>query len=248
MRYAFFLLLLGALLTGMSSAQNPAATAPTPAAAAAQAPMAMTFTPGTLLRVSLDKTVDAKKAQVGDQIVAKTMDDLKSVPPGLATKGCQIVGHVVEVTQHQGDAPSTMRIVFDKMVLKNGTSMPLPAFIQAVGYADQFNPATNIEAINRMGGTSAGAGQPQPAGIGSASTVPSDIGAGGGNPAMYGGGRMPVPGATSNPDAKLPMNAVGPIGMSGVELKQGTSQDSIISAKKKNVKLEGGMQMILKTN
>ena len=65
---------------------------------------------------------------------------------------------------------------------------------------------------------------------------------------MYGGGRMPVPGATSNPDAKLPMNAVGPIGMSGVELKQGTSQDSIISAKKKNVKLEGGMQMILKTN
>jgi hypothetical protein len=36
--------------------------------------------------------------------------------------------------------------------------------------------------------------------------------------------------------------------MSGVELKQGTSQDSIISAKKKNVKLEGGMQMILKTN
>ncbi len=248
MRYAFFLLLLGALLTGMSSAQNPAATAPTPAAAAAQAPMAMTFTPGTLLRVSLDKTVDAKKAQVGDQIVAKTMDDLKSVPPGLATKGCQIIGHVVEVTQHQGDTPSTMRIVFDKMVLKNGTSMPLPAFIQAVGYADQFNPATNIEAINRMGGTSAGAGQAGPGGLATPPQAPTDIGAGGGNPAMYGGGRMPVPGATSNPDAKLPMNAVGPVGMSGVELKQGTAQDSIITAKKKNVKLEGGMQMILKTN
>ena len=199
----------------------------------------MQFSPGTLIRVKLDKSLDAKKAQVGDQIVAKTLDDLKSVPPGLATKGCEIFGHVVEVTQHQGDSPSTLRIVFDKMVLKNGTSMSLPAFIKAVGFVDEFNPATNSEQINAMGGGPGGAGQD--------TVMGGQPSAGGGNPAMYGGGRMPM-GSGSNPDAKLPYNAVGTIGMSGVTLRQGTAQDSILTSKKKNVKLEGGMQMILKTS
>ncbi len=199
----------------------------------------MQFTPGTLLRVKLDKTIDAKKAQVGDPVVAKTLDDLKSTPPGLALKGCDIIGHVVEVKQHQGDSPSTLRIVFDKMILKNGNAMALPAFIKAVGFVEEFNPATNSEQINAMGGGPGGPGQD--------TVMGGQPSAGGGNPAMYGGGRMPM-GGGSNPDAKLPYNAVGVIGMSGVTLTQGAAQDSILTSKKKNVKLEGGMQMILKTN
>jgi hypothetical protein len=268
MKIRLCLLLAAALLTGISTAQNaampagqapatgpatasPQATPASPAQAQAPAgtptvPVVMQFTPGTLIRVKLDKTVDAKKAQVGEQVVAKTLDDLKSVPPGLATKGCDVIGHVVEVKEHQGDSVSKLDIVFDKMVLKNGTSMPLPAFIKAVGFADQFNPATNIEAINRMGGTPGGQGTSEPGSVTAGGSAPSQIGAGGGNPSMYGGGRMPTSGA-SNPDAKLPYNAVGPVGMSGVELSQGTAQDSILTSKKKNVKLEGGMQMILKT-
>lgn len=259
MKTILCVLLAAALLTGISSAQNPAAptsqtpatapAAPTSPAAPAQAqapaggpqvPVAMQFTPGTLIRVKLDKTVDVKKAQVGEQVVAKTMDDLNSVPPGLATKGCDITGHVVEVTQHQGDTPSTMRIVFDKMVLKNGTSMALPAFIKAVGYADQFNPSTDQDLSTQMGGSrqSQGVGGP-----------PTSTNSGGGNPNLYGGGRLPMGDNTSplQRDAKLPYNAKGAIGMSGVELSQGTAQDSILTSKKKNVKLEGGMQMILKT-
>jgi hypothetical protein len=201
--------------------------------------MAMSFTPGTLLRVKLDKTIDVKKAQVGDQVVAKTLDDLKSVPPGLATKGCDIIGHVVEVKQHQGDSVSKLEISFDKMVLKNGTSMPLPAFIKAVGFVEEFNPTTNIETINQMGGGPGGAGGSTAGG------AESQIGAGGGNPTMYAGGRMPTGGGIgSNPDAKLPYNAIGAIGLSGVDLQQGAS---VLTSKKKNVKLEGGMQMILKT-
>jgi hypothetical protein len=41
--------------------------------------------------------------------------------------------------------------VFDKMVLKNGTSMALPAFIKAVGYPDQFNPSTDQDMTTQMG-------------------------------------------------------------------------------------------------
>ena len=193
---------------GGSNARGTGTPTQAGAPGAPTAPVVMQFTPGTLIRVKLDKTVDAKKAQVGEQVVAKTMDDLNSVPPGLATKGCEIIGHVVEITQHQGDTASTMRFVFDKMVLKNGTSMALPAFIQAVGFADQFNPATNIEAINRWAARAAARHIAEGSG-------PGPSGAGGGNPNMYGGGRMPT-GGGSNPDAKMPYNAVGPVGMPGM--------------------------------
>ncbi len=83
----------------------------------------MSFTPGTLIRAEIEKSVDAKKAQVGDLVYAKTIDDLNSNPPGLATKGCKITGHIVEVAPHQGDTPSKLGIAFDKMVLKNGAEM-----------------------------------------------------------------------------------------------------------------------------
>jgi hypothetical protein len=262
MKIALGYLVVGACLTGISVAQTPAQpqapppqmqaqpqaplSAPTSATAS---PIAMQFSPGTLIRVALEKPVDSKKAQVGEQVIAKTTDDLKSVPPGLATKGCQIIGHVVEVTPHQGDPPSTIRIVFDKMILKNNSEMALPATIKAVGFVDQFNPATDIEAVNRMGGTAGGSGTAGGTGLaGSQSQGTNTIGAGGGNPGMYGGGRMPSAGSSGSGYTNLPFNAQGAIGMSGVTLSAGTAQDSILTAKKKNVKLDSGMQMILKTN
>ncbi len=224
-------LLAAALLSVIASAQNPAPS-PTAPTDGAQRPRAMSFTPGTLIRAQLEKSIDSKKAQVGDQVLAKTLDDLQSVPPGLALKGCRIIGHIVEVSPHQGDTASALKIEFDKMVLKDGTDMPLQATIKAVGFADQFDPATNTDFSSQMAGGLAQNGNGQ---IGAA------IGSGGGNPNMYGGQRMPTSG-TSNPDAKLPLNAKGAIGMSGATL-----DDSGLTSKKHNVKLDGGMQMILKT-
>ena len=219
------------------TAAQPQGTAPaTPSSAAP--PMAMNFTPGTLIRVELEKPIDAKKAEVGDRVLAKTTDDLKSIPPSLALKGCKIIGHIVEVTPHQGDTPSTIRIVFDRMILKNNSDMALPATIKAVGFADQFNPATDAETIDTMGGN----------GFGHQSGA--NVTAGGGNPNLYAGGRMPG-GAMATPtgaDVKLPFNAKGAIGMSGVTLSPGTAHDSILTSKKKNVRLDNGMQMILKTD
>lgn len=232
-------LVVGFCLTWVSIAQSPAQTQapsqPAPAAptSAATPPMTMNFTPGTLIRAELEKPIDAKKAKVGDQVLAKTADDLKSVPPGLATKGCKIIGHVVEVTSHQGDSPSTIRIAFDKMILKNDSEMALPATIEAVGFANQFNPATDTNDVNRVAGGLKTSGS---------------VGSGGGNPNMYGGGRLPSGPSSNNADAKLPLNAKGAIGMSGVTLTAGTAQDSVLTSKKKNVKLENGMQMILKTD
>jgi hypothetical protein len=194
----------------------------------------MLFSSGTVIRAQLDKTIDAKKAKVGDPVSATTIDDLKSTPAGLATKGCKILGHIAEVAPHQGDSVSTLGIVFDKLVLKDGSDMALPAKIQAIGFPDTTVSVNNDQTITKMGGN-VGTSQPS-----------SSIGSGGGQPSGYGGERMPS-GMPTNSDAKLPFTAQGALGMSGVELSTGTAQDSLLSAKKHNVKIESGMQMILRT-
>jgi len=195
-------------------------------------PVRMQFTPGTLVRAEIEKPIDAKKAQVGDQVFAKTTSDLKSDPTGLATHGCKVLGHVVEVTQHQCDSTSTLGIAFDKMVLKDGTEIALPAMIQAIGFMDSINMVSNEQMMNNMGGN---VGTTQVAG---------DINSGSGNPAGYAGERMPM--ATSN-QINLPFNAQGVYGISGVLLSTGTQQESLLSAKKHNVKIDNGIQMILRT-
>jgi hypothetical protein len=235
-------LVAGVWLTGVSFSQNagqPQASGTAPASVAPQqSALLMQFTPGTLIRAELERPIDAKKAKVGDQVLAKTTDDLNSTPPGLATKGCKIIGHVVEVVPHQGDSISTLKIVFDKMILKNGSDMPLPATIKAIGFADQFDPATNSEMITQMGNGPGVRTAPPTGGV---------MGAGSGTPSQYGGERLPT-GTSKNADAKLPFNAKGTIGMSGVELSAGPAQDSVLTSKKHNVKLENGMQMILRAD
>jgi len=204
-------LFAGVVLAGMLSAQeqaqppNPtpsttsAVSSETPAApgpsSGAKSPSIMTLSPGMLIRVKLEKTIDARRADVGEQVVAKTIEDLKSNPAKLASKGCQVIGHIVEVTPHQGNSASTLKIVFDKVILKNGSDVALPATIQAVGYPDQFVPTDYSAMTNVMGGTG---------------TMP-EIGTGGqamvagGDPAQYEGGRMPS--IRSNPDLQLPLTA-----------------------------------------
>ena len=193
----------------------------------------MSFTAGTVIRAELDKTVDAKKAKVGDPVSAKTTDDLKTNSPNLATKGCRIVGHVAEVTPHQGSSASMLGIVFDKLVLKDGSEMALPAKIQAIGFPDSTVPINDDQTINKMGGN-----------VGPQAVGP--IGSGGGQPGGYGGQRMPG-GMPTNNDVKLPFTAQGVVGMSGVELGTGSAQEPLLTSKKHNVKIENGMQMILRT-
>jgi hypothetical protein len=231
---------LAASLMGFAlgqTSQQPENASPATQASGTARHIAMHFTPGTQIRAQLDKPIDAKKAKVGDEVSAKTTNDLNSTPPNLATKGCKIIGHLVEASAHQGDTPAVLGIAFDKMILKDGSEMSLAANIQAIGFAEEFNPATDTEMIGQMG---AGPG------IRTGPTPGGTIGAGSGTPSNYGGERLPGGGSSNNNDAKLPFNAKGAIGMSGVTLAPGASQDSVLTGKKRNIKLENGMQMILR--
>jgi hypothetical protein len=234
--------LIAGLLTGVALAQNPAQPNGGSQPQSASQNPAMRLAPGTIIRVELAKTVDAKKAKVGDEVIAKTMDDfLSDKNEVLAPKGSKVLGHVTAASPRQGDSASTLGIVFDKMVLKSGTEVPLKASIQAVG-APESNAAAN-EPVGGYGNS--GAMSPSPsAGRGGYGAPPS-------NP----GGSLPSNAGTSgSPDAtsgaaingRLTPNAQGVVGMSGISLSPGTAQDSLLTSPKHNVKLDSGTQMILR--
>jgi hypothetical protein len=242
MKTLFKFALMAALLAGVAVARNPAQ----PSGGSDSDNTKVQFAPGTIIRAELTKTVDAKKAKVGDEVPGKTMDDfLSDTNEVLAPSGSKVLAHVAEVTPHQGETASTLGIAFDKIVLKNGTEVPLKAAIQAIGWPESHAGAAN-EPMGESGGP------------GNMSSMPS-AGRGG-----YGAPAAPSPGAgtpgsvnpqgpaNADPNSATAINgqltpkAQGVMGMPGVSLSTGATQDSLLSSQKHNVKLDSGTQMILR--
>ena len=155
-------------------------------------------------------------------------------------KGAKIYGHIVEVTSHQGDAPSTLGIAFDKMDLGKGVEVLLKAVIQAVGRPPE---SVNLGGKDQMGASSEAAA---PSGgsygrmMGSGPSGSGGPTAASANTAGAGSNQLPRAG-------NLPVDAQGVVGMSGMTLGTGTQQESMLTSQKHNVKLESGTQMIVRT-
>lgn len=203
------------------------------------------FAPGTALRVELVKTIDAKKVKPGDPVVVKTTDELLAGTKVVAPRGTKIFGHVVAAAPHKGDTASTLEIAFDKVELGAGNEVPMKAVIQALSEPE----------VPAAAGYGSGPGAP---GGNPSGSAPMGRAGGGGYPPMNPpGGSAPNPGM-GNPggtqggspmpaNKPLPLDAQGVIGMSGVTLSSGAQADSVLTSPKHNVKLEGGTQMILRT-
>jgi hypothetical protein len=231
--------LISACLTGISLAQIPVQ----PNAESPIQNTAVRFSPGTAIRVELAKSVDAKKAKVGDEVIARTLDDfLSDKNELLAPRGSQIVGHVAEVAPHQGNSASTLGIAFDKMVLKSGTELPLKASIQAIG-----PPESNATFNEPMAGQAAPGGMPSMSSPGRGAYGGTAPNSGGSMPGSANPTGAPTPDTTTGPTRNGPLspNAQGVVGMSGLSLSTGAAQDSLLTSPKHNVKLDGGTQMIL---
>ena len=89
--------------------------------------------PGSVIPVALTKSVDAKKAKTGDEIVAMVTMDMKvNTGEVIVPKDTKVVGHVTEAqARSKEQKESQLAIAFDQAVLKN-QQVPLPMSIQAV--------------------------------------------------------------------------------------------------------------------
>lgn len=233
-----------------SQPQSPAATQPSagPAGASANSGNRMKIAPGSVIPVQLTKTVDAKKAKSGDEVVAKVTQDMKSNSGDvLVPKDTKVIGHVTEAqARNKEQKESEMGIAFDHAVMKDGNQVNLPMSIQAV--IGMQNNAANAGPGNDQGGgpaTSAGAGQ---------------TAAGAGRPGMGGGGSTPPSAgdnsastASGSSNAGMPPingQTTGVIGISHLNLQSGANgnQGSVLTSDKNNVKLESGTMLLLKVN
>jgi len=202
--------------------------------------------PGSVIPVQLTKTIDAKKAKPGDEVVAKVTMDLKTTSGEvMIPKDTKVMGRVTEAqARSKEQKESQVGIAFDRAVLKDG-EVPLPMSIQAViappsnnansgGGVDQSAPAgAGTSANSTMGSgqrpTGAGAAQPQ--------TQPPPTG--GSDAPSQSGARPEINGKTE-----------GVVGISNLKLEpaQNATQGSVLSSEKNNVKVESGTMLLLRVS
>jgi hypothetical protein len=88
---------------------------------------------GASVQAVLNKSLDTKKARQGDEVTAKTTEDLQVSNAVNIPKNSKLVGDVTEVKAYEkGKSESMVAIVFEKAVLKGGQEIPIHATIQAL--------------------------------------------------------------------------------------------------------------------
>src|SRR5919199_1486224 len=87
---------------------------------------------GTSLAAQLQNTLDARKAKVGDQVVLKTTEAIKSHGRTVVNKGARLVGHVTSASQKsKANGESSLSLVFDR--LESGSlNVPITATITSI--------------------------------------------------------------------------------------------------------------------
>ena len=92
----------------------------------------VTIQSGTHIRGELQKTIDVRNAKVGDRVVLKTTETIKSEGRKLVNKGALLFGQVTEVTRKtKAKGESRIAILFDK--IKDGSlAFPITATIDSI--------------------------------------------------------------------------------------------------------------------
>jgi hypothetical protein len=121
---------------------------------------------GTRLNAQLQNTLDVSKARVGDRVVLKTTEALKSNGETVLKKGAHLVGRVSDVRRRaQGGVESSVTLLFDR--LESGSlSTPLSVTINSVtqvgarGRAgeEEFGAGGSTSTRAQSGGNSSGGG------------------------------------------------------------------------------------------
>ena len=224
----------------------------TPAGAANNGPEAgvKRLAPGSVLPVLLTKSIDAKKAKNGDQVVAKVPQDMKSNSGEIViAKDTKILGHVTEAQPRSKEQKeSQLGIAFDRAVLQDGREMQMPMSIQAIVGPQNNNP----NAGNNQGSEDTGAGAASGSSAGSnagmkgssrpqtAPTTPEGNSDQGNPQATNKGARPPINGETR-----------GVIGVSNLKLEsspENSTQGSVMTSDKNNVRLDSGTMLLLRVN
>lgn len=118
--------------TSHSSSASASGNSSTSAAASANG-NSLNIASGTPISATLVTPVDAKHNKPGDPVVAKTTQDVKQNGQTVLKKGSRLTGHVTQTeARSKENSESSVGMVFDNAVMKNGQKVPMNLSIQAL--------------------------------------------------------------------------------------------------------------------
>jgi len=198
---------------------------------------------GSTIPVTLVKGIDARKNKAGDNVIARTTENVNSEGHVLIPRGSQIIGRVSEAKARSKVEPeSTLGIIFDQAVLKGGREIPLALTIQAIAPPKPENSSDPSD-LPRMTAATAG-------GLGGGRNLGPMSDPNAGVP-----GRVESPNSVYVPDGQLsPGGGLTPschgvLGIDGVALSAentNSSRGSLIISERHNVHLDARTQMMLR--
>jgi hypothetical protein len=225
---------------------------------------------GTAFNAALSSPIDSKKCKPGDPVNAHTTEAIKSEGKTVVPKGSKLVGHVTQASARaKGESESSLGIVFDKAILKNGQEIPLNAGIQALASAQSSASAagSDMDTMGSMGASAAGSGTAGGRGalggvtsaaggaVGTVTNTAANVGglaggavdsAGNAGGSIAGTSRGAIGGL--NAAGQLTSNSQGVFGLNGLNLSAAGSnatEGSVITSAGKNVHLDSGTRMLL---
>jgi hypothetical protein len=225
---------------------------------------------GSAFNAALSSPIDSKKCKPGDEVTARTTEAAKAEGKTVIPKGSKLVGHVTQASARaKGESESTLGIVFDKAILKNGQEIPLNVAIRALAAAQNNVSAAgaDVDSFGGAGASAAGSGAAGGRGalggvtsaaggaVGTVTNTAANVGGvAGGTVNSAGNAGGSIAGASKgavgglNAAGQLTSNSQGVFGLNGLNLSAAASnatQGSVITSAGKNVHLDSGTQMVL---
>lgn len=179
---------------------------------------------GTAINAELDKSLDSKKAKVGDAVTARTTEAIKEDGKVVLPKGTKLIGHVTRASaRSKGDSDSTLAMQFDRAEMKGGQEISVQLNVQAMAAAPG---AASIggDDLQSMGSAGAGAAA---GGRGAAGGVASTVGGAASGAASTVPRTTQGAAGTVNSTVDSTTNAAAGVSTSAGAAVQGTSQGAV---------------------
>ena len=204
---------------------------------------------GTKLTGELQSTLDARKAKVGDQVVLKTTQAIKSQGRTIVSKGSRLIGHVTEVSQRtKSNGESRVGLLFDR--LEGGSlSMPIAATITSVVNA-RANARANDDDLyadaNSSSSSRASAGSPRSSSGNSGGLVGGVVNSTTATVGSVVGGTTAAVGSTVDTTTSVVGNTAKGVtrSLGGIQISQSSSTSvegsSVLSLQGGNLRLDKG--------
>ena len=257
---------------GGTPAQAGASSSTSAAASAQNGQVNAGLASATTFNAELSSPLDSKKCKPGDAVNGRTTEAVNSKGKMIIPKGSKLTGHVTQTSARaKGEAESSLGILFDKAILKNGQEVPLSVAIQALASAQSGASAASdqMDTMGGLSGSAAGSGMSGGSrgrgGVTSAAggavgtvtnTAASSGGAAGGAVNSTTSAAGNVAGASKgavgglNAAGQLTSSSQGVFGLNGLNLNAAASnatQGTLITSAGKSVHLDGGTRMLLVT-